>query len=154
MNEENKQPKHQLHQPFKEESGGKTIHWNWEETLGLRRVDIHGDHLGKLLQSFFLQTLKILQRVYQEEKVELLEKYLTWFTPLVSSIAAIIFAAEEEIDKRRPGAGNIFFSVFYASNYFYVFCKLNVVVFQKSNDGLNWKLPIGFLLSGCFMSPL
>ena len=41
------QPKHQLHQPFKEESGGKTINRNWEESLGLRRVDIHGDHLEK-----------------------------------------------------------------------------------------------------------
>ena len=40
-----------------------------------------------------------MQWVYQEEKVELLEKYLTWFTPLVSSIAAIIFAAEEQIDE-------------------------------------------------------
>ena len=60
MNEENKQLEHQLHeenkqlyQPFKEESGSKTIHGNWEETLGLRRVDVHGDHLRKLLQSFF-----------------------------------------------------------------------------------------------------
>ena len=97
-----------------------------------------------------------MQWIYQEEKVEHLEKYLTWFTPLVSSMAAIIFAAEEQIDKRGPGAGNlILFRVFYASNYYEVFCKLNVVDFEEKNkDGLNWKLPIGFLLSGCFMSPL
>ena len=103
MNEGNKQLEHQLHeenkqlyQPFKEESGGKTINRNWEESLGLRWMDVHSDHLvGKFLQSFFLQTLEIMQWVYQKEKVEHLEKYLTWFTPLVSSIAAIIFAAEE-----------------------------------------------------------
>ena len=41
-----------------------------------------------------------MQWIYQEEKVEHLEKYLTWFTPLVSSMAAIIFAAEEQIDKK------------------------------------------------------
>ena len=67
MNEENKQLEHQLHeenkqlyQPFKEESGSKTIHGNWEESLGLRRVDIYSDHLRKLLQSFFanLENLK------------------------------------------------------------------------------------------------
>ena len=80
-----------------------------------------------------------MQWIYQEEKVEHLEKYLTWFTPLVSSMAAIIFAAEEQIDKRGPGAGNlILFRVFYASNYYEVFCKLNVVDFEEKNkDGLN-----------------
>ena len=54
-----------------------------------------------------------MQWIYQEEKVEHLEKYLTWFTPLVSSIAAIIFAAEEQIDKR--GRKSFFIRVFYAS---------------------------------------
>ena len=68
--------------------------------------------------------------------MEHLEKYLTWFTPLVSSMAAIIFAAEEQIDKRGPGAGNlILFRVFYASNYYEVFCKLNVVDFEGKKYG-------------------
>ena len=50
-----------------------------------------------------------MQWIYQEEKVEHLEKYLTWFTPLVSSMAAIIFAAEEQIDKRGARGRNFFF---------------------------------------------
>ena len=85
--------------------------------------------------------------------MELLEKYLTWFTPLVSSIAAIIFAAEEQIDEETRGRKSFSQGV-YASNYFEVFGKLNFVDFQKNIDGLIWKLPIGFLLSGCFISPL
>ena len=80
-----------------------------------------------------------MQWIYQEEKVEHLEKYLTWFTPLVSSIAAIIFAAEKQIDE-GPGAGNTFFRIFYASNYFEVFGKLNFVNFKrKDNKNLNVK---------------
>ena len=68
-----------------------------------------------------------MQWIYQE-KVERLEKSLTWFTPLVSSMAAIIFVAEEHIDEEAGGRKSFFF---YASNYFDVFCKLNVVDFQK-----------------------
>ena len=49
-----------------------------------------------------------MQWIYQEEKVEHLEKYLTWFTPLVSSMAAIIFAAEEQIDKKGARGRNFF----------------------------------------------
>ena len=33
--------------------------------------------------------------------------------------------------KGGPGAGIFFFRVFYASNYYEVFCKLNVVDFEK-----------------------
>ena len=78
-----------------------------------------------------------MQWIYQE-KVEHLEKSLTWFTPLVSSMAAIIFAAEEQIDKKGARGRNFFFRVFYASNYYEVFCKLNVVDFEEKNkDGLN-----------------
>lgn len=50
-----------------------------------------------------------MQWIYQKEKVEHLENYLTWFTPLVSSMAAIIFAAEEQIDKRGARGRNFFF---------------------------------------------
>ena len=54
-----------------------------------------------------------MQWIYQKEKVEHLENYLTWFTPLVSSMAAIIFAAEEQIDKRGQGPEIFFQSVLY-----------------------------------------
>ena len=102
--------------------------------------------------NLFLQTLEIMQWVYQEEKVELLEKYLTWFTPLVSSIAAIIFAAEEEIDE-EASRGRKSFS-FLCHQLLWGLLQTQCSGFSKNNDGLMWKLPIGFLLSGCFMSPL
>ena len=73
--------------------------------------------------------------------MEHLEKYLTWFTPLVSSIAAIIFAAEKQIDERGPRAEIFFVSgFFYASNYFEAVGKLNVVDFKRrDSENLNVK---------------
>ena len=57
--------------------------------------------------------------------MELLEKYLTWFTPLVSSIAAIIFAAEKQIDE-GPGAGNTFSRIFMPATTLRYLKNLNV----------------------------
>ena len=61
--------------------------------------------------------------------MEHLEKYLTWFTPLVSSMAAIIFAAEEQIDKRGPGA-----------RFFFSECFMPVTTMRSFANSMLWIL--------------
>ena len=74
-----------LDPPLEEESCRQAVHGHREKPLRLWRVDIHSDHLASGDQGFCGIYL-IASNIWKF-------RLITWFTPHVSSIPAIILAA-------------------------------------------------------------